>query len=78
MHFLRTLPFVDAQRIGIYGWSYGGYMALHVPMLAPDVFAAAVAGAPVTDWTLYDTHYTERYLSARRRTTPRATRPATC
>ena len=61
--YLRSLPFVDAQRIGIYGWSYGGFMTLMCLMRAPDAFAAGVAGAPVTDWTLYDTHYTERYLS---------------
>ncbi len=63
VEFLRSLPFVDAQRIGIFGWSYGGYMALMCLMQAPDSFAAGVAGAPVTDWALYDTHYTERYLS---------------
>ncbi len=60
---LRSLPYVDGKRIGIFGWSYGGYMALMCLMQAPDAFAAGVAGAPVTDWTLYDTHYTERYLS---------------
>jgi dipeptidyl-peptidase-4 len=63
VQFLRTLPFVDGQRIGIYGWSYGGYLALMCLMQAPEAFAAGVAGAPVTDWSLYDTHYTERYLS---------------
>jgi dipeptidyl-peptidase-4 len=63
VEFLRSLPFVDAQRIGIFGWSYGGYMALMCLMQAPDAFAAGVSGAPVTDWALYDTHYTERYLS---------------
>jgi dipeptidyl-peptidase-4 len=61
--YLRGLPFVDAQRVGIFGWSYGGYMTLMCLMQAPDAFAAGVAGAPVTDWTMYDTHYTERYLS---------------
>jgi dipeptidyl-peptidase-4 len=61
--FLRSLPYVDAQRIGVVGWSYGGYMTLMCLMRAPDSFAAGVAGAPVTDWSLYDTHYTERYLS---------------
>ena len=60
--FLRTLPYVDPARIGIFGWSYGGYMALLSVIKAPEAFAAAVAGAPVTDWKLYDTHYTERYL----------------
>ena len=63
VEFLRGLPFVDARRVGIFGWSYGGYMALMCLMQAPESFAAGVAGAPVTDWALYDTHYTERYLS---------------
>jgi dipeptidyl-peptidase-4 len=62
VEYLRTLPFIDARRIGIFGWSYGGYMALMCMMTAPDHFQAGVAGAPVTDWRLYDTHYTERYL----------------
>jgi dipeptidyl-peptidase-4 len=63
VEYLKTLPFVDPDRIGIYGWSYGGYMALMAMMQAPDAFKAGVAGAPVTDWRLYDTHYTERYMS---------------
>lgn len=62
VEFLRSLEFVDAQRIGIFGWSYGGYMALQCLMQTPQLYAAGVAGAPVTDWSLYDTHYTERYL----------------
>ncbi len=60
--FLRTLDFVDPDRIGIFGWSYGGYMALMALAQQPGTFAAGVAVAPVTDWALYDTHYTERYL----------------
>ncbi|MEP7243274.1 MAG: S9 family peptidase [Gammaproteobacteria bacterium] len=61
--FLKSLPYVDPKRIGVFGWSYGGYMALMCMMQAPDVFAAGISGAPVTDWRLYDTHYTERYMS---------------
>jgi dipeptidyl-peptidase-4 len=53
---------VDAARIGIYGWSYGGYMTLYSMLNAPDVFKAGIAGAPVTNWQNYDTIYTERYL----------------
>ncbi len=62
VEFLRTLPFVDPARIGIWGWSYGGYMTLMCMTQAPGHFAAGVAGAPVTDFRLYDTHYTERYM----------------
>lgn len=60
--YLKTLPFVDADRIATYGWSYGGYMSLKMLEKNPGVYAAAVAGAPVSDWALYDTHYTERYM----------------
>ena len=60
--WLAQQPFVDPARIGVTGWSYGGYMALML-LTAPDTpFAAGVSGAPPTDWTLYDTHYTERYM----------------
>jgi dipeptidyl-peptidase-4 len=62
VEFLRSLAYVDAKRIGVFGWSYGGYMALMCAMQTPELFAAAVSGAPVTDWRLYDTHYTERYM----------------
>ena len=62
VEYLRTLPYVDARRVGIFGWSYGGYMTLMCLLTAPDYFQAGVSGAPVTDWRLYDTHYTERYL----------------
>ena len=62
MEFLRGLDWVDADRIGVFGHSYGGYMALLCLARAPEVFAAGVSVAPVTDWRLYDTHYTERYL----------------
>ena len=62
VEWLKKQPFVDADRIATYGWSYGGYMSLKLLEKAPGIFAAAVAGAPVTKWQLYDTHYTERYL----------------
>lgn len=53
---------MDLSRVGIYGWSFGGYVSAMAVMKRPDVFRAAVAGAPVVDWRDYDTHYTERYL----------------
>lgn len=55
-------PEMDMSRVGIMGWSFGGYMSAMAVLLRPDVFHAAVAGAPVTDWALYDTAYTERYM----------------
>ena len=55
-------PRLDLSRVAIRGWSFGGYLAALAVLRRPDVFSAAIAGAPVTDWRLYDTHYTERYL----------------
>jgi dipeptidyl-peptidase-4 len=60
--WLGSQAYVDPARIGVWGWSYGGYMTLMLMFKAPEIFRAGVAGAPVTDWGLYDTHYTERYL----------------
>ena len=60
--YLATLPYVDASRIGIYGHSYGGFMAALAMLDGHGVFHAGVAGSPVTDWRLYDTGYTERYM----------------
>jgi len=60
--YLGSLPFVDPERIGIWGWSYGGYMSSLGLMVGNDVFKAAIAVAPVTTWRYYDTIYTERYL----------------
>jgi dipeptidyl-peptidase-4 len=62
LDYLESLDFVDNDRIGLWGWSYGGYMTLMTTLQAPGRFDAAVSGAPVTDWSLYDTHYTERYM----------------
>jgi dipeptidyl-peptidase-4 len=55
-------PEMDLARVGVTGWSFGGYFSAMAVLLHPEVFAAAVAGAPVTDWSLYDTAYTERYM----------------
>ncbi|HEY5713569.1 MAG TPA: DPP IV N-terminal domain-containing protein [Allosphingosinicella sp.] len=60
--WLGRQDYVDPRRIAVYGWSYGGYMVNRLLEAAPGTFAAGVAGAPVTRWELYDTHYTERYL----------------
>lgn len=60
--YAASLPYVDAQRIGIYGWSYGGYQALMCATASDCPYAAAVAVAPVTDWRFYDSIYTERYM----------------
>ena len=62
VNYLKSLPYVDAKRIGVWGWSYGGYMTLQALFHASDVFKTGVAVAPVTDWRLYDTIYTERYM----------------
>lgn len=61
VEYLRSLEFVDSHNIGIYGHSYGGYMALMCLCKAPGCFKAVISGAPVSSWELYDTHYTERY-----------------
>ena len=58
----KRFPEMDLDRVGVFGWSFGGYLSALAVLRAPDVFKAAVAGAPVVDWLDYDTHYTERYL----------------
>jgi dipeptidyl-peptidase-4 len=62
VRWLAQQGLADPDRVGVYGWSYGGYMALMCLLRAPETFRAAVAGAPVTHWDGYDTHYTERYM----------------
>ena len=63
IRWLGTQSYVDKARIGVYGWSYGGYMTLQILTQGGDLVKAGAAGAPVTDWALYDTHYTERYMA---------------
>ncbi len=60
--YLQSLDFVDPDKIALYGWSYGGYMTLKQLQADPGIYAAGIAGAPVTRWELYDTHYTERFM----------------
>ncbi len=61
--WLKNQPFVDPAKIAVYGWSYGGFMTLKLLQAAPGTFSAGISGAPVTKWELYDSHYTERYMS---------------
>lgn len=62
-NYLRSLPYVDDDRIAMIGWSYGGFMSL-MALTEPDMgLASVIAGAPPTEWSLYDTHYTERFMS---------------
>jgi len=58
----KKYPELDLDRVGIFGWSFGGYMSAIATMMRPDVFHTGIAGAPVVDWLDYDTHYTERYM----------------
>jgi dipeptidyl-peptidase-4 len=60
--YLQTLPYVEPSRIGIWGWSYGGYMSSLCLFKAPEVFKMAIAVAPVTNWRYYDSVYTERFM----------------
>ncbi len=62
VNYLKSLPYVDSHRMGIWGWSYGGFMTLYTLTHAPDVFKCGAAGGPVTDWKFYDSIYTERYM----------------
>jgi dipeptidyl-peptidase-4 len=63
LKWLKSQSWVDGKRIGVHGWSNGGYMTLMLLAQASDQYACGIAGAPVTDWGLYDTHYTERYMN---------------
>ncbi len=60
--YLKSLPYVDAERIGVHGWSYGGFMTLNLMLRHPEVFKVGVAGGPVVDWSMYEIMYGERYM----------------
>jgi len=60
--FLKTLPYVDASRLGVHGWSFGGFMTTNLMLTYPDVFKVGVAGGPVIDWKWYEVMYGERYM----------------
>ena len=62
INWLRSLPYVDAERIGVHGWSYGGFMTISLMTTYPDVFKVGVAGGPVIDWKWYEIMYGERYM----------------
>lgn len=61
--YLKSLPYVDANRMGIHGWSFGGFMTTSMMLRYPDVFKVGVAGGPVMDWSMYEIMYTERYMN---------------
>jgi dipeptidyl-peptidase-4 len=77
VNFAKSQGWVDGDRVGVYGWSYGGYMTLMCLLKAPEVFKAGVAGAPNADTAGYDTHYTERYMGTPQ-DNPEGYREASC
>ncbi|MCQ2229916.1 MAG: S9 family peptidase [Bacteroidales bacterium] len=62
INYLKSLPYVDSERIGIHGWSFGGFMTISMMLNHNDIFKAGVAGGPVCDWSLYEVMYGERYM----------------
>jgi dipeptidyl-peptidase-4 len=62
VNYLKTLPYVDSTRLGVYGWGYGGFLVVHAMLDRPVAFRAGFAGAPIADWHLYDAVFGERYL----------------
>ncbi len=62
VEYLKSLPYVDSKRMGVHGWSFGGFMTTNLMLSYPDVFKAGVAGGPVIDWNWYEVMYTERYM----------------
>lgn len=70
--FLQSLPYVDADKIGVHGWSFGGFMTTNLMLTYPEIFKVGVAGGPVIDWQFYEIMYGERYMD-----TPKAIRKDT-
>lgn len=64
IEYLKSLPYVDADKIGVHGWSYGGFMTTNLMLTHPDVFKVGVAGGPVIDWKYYEIMYGERYMDS--------------
>jgi len=64
VQYLKSLPYVDANRMGVHGWSFGGFMTTSLMLRHPDVFKVGVAGGPVMDWNMYEIMYTERYMDS--------------
>lgn len=64
VEYLKSLPYVDADRIGVHGWSFGGFMTLNMMLRHPETFKVGVAGGPVTDWKYYEVMYGERYMDS--------------
>lgn len=64
IHYLKTLPYVDTNKIGVHGWSFGGFMTLNLMLRHPDIFKVGVAGGSVTDWKYYEIMYGERYMDS--------------
>lgn len=62
--YLQSLPYVDAKRMAVYGWSFGGFMTTSLMLKSPDTFKVGIAGGPVIDWSLYEIMYTERYMDS--------------
>jgi dipeptidyl-peptidase-4 len=60
--YLKSLPYVDSERIGVNGWSYGGFMTISLMLKKPELFKAGACGGPVTDWKYYEVMYGERYM----------------
>lgn len=62
VRFLKSLPYVDTERMGVHGWSFGGFMTTNLMLTYPDAFKVGVAGGPVVDWKYYEVMYGERYM----------------